>query len=53
MKIEVIDGYYFNEGHNSQINNVISFLYSKRQQLKKRQESNTISYQRIDELNVW
>ena len=35
MKFEAIDGYYFNEGHNSKINNVISFLYSKRKQLKK------------------
>ena len=35
IEFEVIDGYYFNEGHNSKINNVISFLYSKRKQLKK------------------
>jgi hypothetical protein len=35
MQFDVIDGYYFNEGHNSKINNVISFLYSKRKQLKK------------------
>ena len=35
IKFEVIDGYYFNEGHNSKINKVISFLYRKRKELKK------------------
>jgi predicted transcriptional regulator len=45
MEFEIIDGYYFNEGHNNTINNVIQHLYSKRQ-LKKKREPGTVSYKR-------
>ena len=31
---DIIDGYYFNEGHNDKIKSVISHLYGKRKELK-------------------
>ena len=34
MEFEIIDGYYFNEGHNDTIKQVIKHLYSKRKVLK-------------------
>jgi hypothetical protein len=30
IEFEILDGYYFNEGHNNAINNTIRRLYSKR-----------------------
>jgi len=35
IEYDIIDGYYFNEGHNENIKNVIKHLYSKRLELKK------------------
>ena len=35
IEFEILDGYYFNEGHNNTINNTIRHLYSKRKELKK------------------
>ena len=35
IKFDIIDGYYFNEGHNATIKKVIKHLYSKRLELKK------------------
>ena len=35
IECEILDGYYFNEGHNKTINTVIEHLYSKRKELKR------------------
>jgi hypothetical protein len=35
IEFEIIDGYYFNEGHNNTINKVIKHLYNKRLELKQ------------------
>ncbi len=35
IDIEILDGYYFNEGHNNTINNVVRHLYTKRKELKQ------------------
>ena len=35
ITFEIIDGYYFDEGHNENINKTIKHLYSKRIELKK------------------
>ena len=35
IEFDIIDGYYFNEGHNETIKKVIKHLYSKRLELKK------------------
>ncbi len=35
IEFGIIDGYYFNEGHNNNINNVIQYLYDKLLELKK------------------
>ena len=35
ITFEIIDGYYFDEGHNENINKIIKHLYSKRIELKK------------------
>ena len=34
-EFEILDGYYFNEGRNNTINNVIKSLYDKRLTLKQ------------------
>ena len=35
IECEILDDYYFNEGHNKTINSVIRHLYSKRKELKQ------------------
>ena len=35
IEFEILDGYYFNEGHNNTIKNTIRHLYSTRRDLKK------------------
>ena len=35
IEFEILDAYYFNEGHNNTTNNTIRHLYSKRKELKK------------------
>ena len=35
IEFEILDGYYFNEGHNNTINNTIRHLHSKRKEFKK------------------
>ena len=37
---EIIDGYYYNEGKNNTVNNVVKDLYGLRKNLKTRKESN-------------
>ena len=34
IDFEILDGYYFNEGHNDKIKYVIKHLYTKRKELK-------------------
>ena len=34
IEFDIIDDYYFNEGHNDKINNVIRHIYLKRKELK-------------------
>ena len=34
IDFEILDGYYFNEGHNDKIGHVIKHLYTKRKELK-------------------
>ena len=34
IEFEIIDGYYFDNGHNNKINQVIEHLYEKRKELK-------------------
>ena len=36
IEFEIIDGYYYDEGHNENINKIIKHLYLKRFELKKR-----------------
>jgi hypothetical protein len=40
IKFEIIRGYYFNEGHNTGINDVIKYLFEERK--KKKKEDNPI-----------
>ena len=35
IEFEILDGYYFNEGHNSTIQGTLRHLYSLRRDLKK------------------
>lgn len=35
IKFKIIKGYYFNEGHNEKINEIMKFLYYKRVEMKK------------------
>ena len=35
IEFEILDGYYFNEGHNNTIKQTIRHLYSMRRDLKK------------------
>ena len=48
ITLEIIDGYYFNEGRNDTIKRVISHLYSKRKDFFKK-KSGTISNKRNHE----
>ena len=34
IDFEILDGYYFNEGHNDKICHVIKHLYTKRKEIK-------------------
>ena len=39
IEFEILDGYYFNEGHNNTIKTTIRHLYSMRSDLKKKKRT--------------
>lgn len=47
VDFEVIKGYYFNESFNSKINDVISYIYNKRNELKKEGNVSQLIYKLI------
>jgi hypothetical protein len=47
IKFKIIRGYYFNEGHNKKINEVINYIFSKRLKLKKKKNAAEVCYKLI------
>jgi hypothetical protein len=47
VEFEIIKGYYFNEGFNNKINEVIKFIFDKRLQLKKEKNVGQLIYKLI------
>jgi hypothetical protein len=56
IKYEIIRGYYFNEGHNDKINDVITYIFNQRLKLKniiyytENEENKTIEYTFDDQI---
>jgi hypothetical protein len=47
IEFDVIRGYYFNEGYNNKINEVIQYIFSKRLELKKVKNPAELTYKLI------
>lgn len=47
VEFEIVKGYYFDQGHNNKINEVIKFIFDKRLQLKKEKNVGQLIYKLI------
>ena len=43
-EFEIVDGYFYNEGRNNTINNVIKYLYDLRNNLKQEEHKLLLHY---------